>query len=152
MSHRFHKAVAATTLLLPAIFAYAGDESIGTIKTLKGDVLIEREGQALEAAPGQKLFSEDSLRTGSDSAAGILFLDDTRISIGANTKIDLDRFNFDRSTHEGDFNVSMKEGTLSAIAGKLTEKRPGAMTIKTPSAILAVRGTEFSIKVAPTRD
>jgi hypothetical protein len=61
----------------------------------------------------------------------------------------LDQFIFDTQTHEGSADISVKHGTLSVIAGKMTEKTPGALKVKTPAAILAVRGTEFSIKVDP---
>ncbi|KEA62173.1 hypothetical protein ADIMK_3834 [Marinobacterium lacunae] len=143
------KTVIILALTLPTLFAHADEASIGTIKTLKGSASIERDGQTVEATLGQEVYSQDSIQTGTDGAIGLLFLDDSRVAIGPNSRIALDRFSFDRNTHDGDFNLSMKQGTLSAIAGKLTEKKPGAMTVKTPSAILAVRGTEFSVKVSP---
>ena len=65
----------------------------------------------------------------------------------------LDKFNFDPVTNDGNFDVSLKKGTLSVISGKLTQKTPGALKVKTPAAILAVRGTEFAVKVEePTQE
>ena len=62
-------------------------------------------------------------------------------------EIALDRFRFDSASQDGEMDVSVKKGTLSVIAGKMVQKNPGSLKVKTPAAILAVRGTEFSVKV-----
>ena len=138
-------------LSLQTLFAKA-EEAIGTIKTLKGSAVIERSGRTLDASLGNEVYRQDRILTSADGSVGVLFLDDSRVAVGPNSAISLEQFAFDPSTHDGRFNVSMQKGTLSAIAGKLTEKTPGAMTVKTPAAILAVRGTEFSIKVDPAQE
>ncbi|HSG92307.1 MAG TPA: FecR domain-containing protein [Methylotenera sp.] len=89
------------------------------------------------------------MKTSSNAAVGILLHDDARLSLGPDSTMSLDQFSFDQKSHDGQANVSIKQGTLSVISGKLTEKRAGALQVKTPAAILAVRGTEFSVKVDP---
>lgn len=127
----------------------SAEPSIGVIKTLKGDVSVLRDSELTAAALGEELFAADTLQTSSNGAVGILLHDDARLSLGPDSTMSLDQFNFDPKNHEGQANVSVKQGTLSVISGKLTEKRPGALQVKTPAAILAVRGTEFSVKVDP---
>lgn len=123
--------------------------SIGIIKTLKGDVSVLRAGDMLPAELGDELFAADTLQTSATGSVGILLHDDARLSLGPDSTMSLDEFSFDQKSHDGQANVSIKQGTLSVISGKLTEKRPGALQVKTPAAILAVRGTEFSVKVDP---
>jgi hypothetical protein len=122
-------------------------ESIGTIKTLSGEVTIERAGQRKLAKAGESVFQSDRIITGEDGAVGLIFEDDSRISAGPGSTLHLDSFKFDRTTHDGNLDVSMQKGTLSVISGKLTQKTPGALKVRTPAAILAVRGTEFSVRV-----
>jgi hypothetical protein len=110
-------------------------------------VSIERDGKTVTPAVGDAVYQTDKIVTGKDGTVGMLFNDDSRISAGPNSVLALDKFAFDSSTHDGGFDVSMKKGTLSVISGKLTQKTPGALKVKTPAAILAVRGTEFSVKV-----
>ena len=126
-------------------------EGIGKVKTLSGQVSIERSAGSIPAVLGDSVYPEDKIVTGEDGAIGLLFNDDSRVSAGPNSSLSLDQFSFDNETHEGNFDVSVKHGTLSVISGKLTAKRPGALKVKTPAAILAVRGTEFSIKVDPAQ-
>jgi hypothetical protein len=84
--------------------------------------------------------------TGTDGSAGITFADNSRLSVGPNSTLAINRFKFDQTTHEGGFDSTLKRGTLSVISGKLAKRSPDAMTVSTPSTILGVRGTEFVVK------
>ena len=136
-------------MLLVFVQPVRATESIGVIKTLSGVVTINRDTGPVTAKLGEKVFAQDELVTASQSTVGLLLNDDARISMGPDTVMKLDQFSFNATTHEGAADVSVKHGTLSVIAGKMTEKTPGALKVKTPAAILAVRGTEFSVKVDP---
>lgn len=122
-------------------------EGIGRIKVVSGEVQIERSGQKLPASVGTAVEQSDRIVTGKDGSVGVTFVDNSMLSAGPNSSLALDQFKFDTTTHEGKFDVSLKTGTLSVIAGKLTRQNPDAMKIKTPASILAVRGTEVVIKV-----
>jgi hypothetical protein len=144
------KKIFLTSLIATAITSFSClvcAEGIGKVKVLHGDVRIERSGQASSAAIGTPVFQDDRIITGKDGSVGLLFEDDSRISAGPNSVLALNQFKFDKTTDEGNFDVSLQKGTLSVISGKLTKKTPGAMKVTTPAAVLAVRGTEFSAKV-----
>lgn len=138
-------AIISLILLMPAALA----EGIGIVKTLKGEAEIKRDTQAINATLGQTVYVEDEVRTSADSSLGILLHDDARISMGPDSVIRLDQYSYNTDSHEGEADIAIQHGTLSVIAGKMTEKTPGALRVKTPAAILAVRGTEFSVKVDP---
>lgn len=142
---KYVKGAMLLVLTLGPFSAYA--DGIGKIKTISGQVAIERAGKIITPAVGDSVYQTDKVITGKDGSVGMLFDDDSRISAGPDSVLALDKFVFDSSTNEGNFDVSMKKGTLSVISGKLTQKMPGALKVKTPAAILAVRGTEFSVKV-----
>ena len=144
----WHCSVAVLLLVFFLPFsAYA--DGIGKIRKLSGQVTIERDGKTITPAIGDSVYQTDKIVTGKDGAVGMLFDDDSRLSAGPNSILALDKFAFDPKSQDGNFDVSVKQGTLSVISGKLTQKTPGALKVKTPAAILAVRGTEFSIKVDP---
>jgi hypothetical protein len=73
--------------------------------------------------------------------------DDSLLSAGPNSTLSLDRFAFDSTTHQGQFDASLKKGSLSVISGRIAKQSVDAMTLRTPSAILGVRGTEFVVSV-----
>jgi len=119
----------------------------------KGDdaesVTIERAGQSLPATVGMRLQEGDVIKTGRDGSAGVTFNDDSLLSIGPDSALAIDRFAFDSTTHAGRFDASLRQGTLSAVSGKIAKQSPDAMKVRTPSTILGVRGTEFVVRAAP---
>lgn len=133
-----------------AALASASD-SIGQVKVLNGSVAVERSGNAEPARIGTPVMQFDTIRTGADSAVGITFVDNTRMSLGPNSVLYLDRFAFDPTTHDGRFNSVVRKGTLSVISGKIAKQSPEAMSVQTPTSILGVRGTQFYVKVDAAR-
>src|SRR5438105_11769888 len=128
-----------------AISAAAAD--IGQIKISKGSVTVERSAQSLPGVVGMRLQASDVITTGADGSVGITMSDDSLLSAGPNSTLSLDRFAFDSTTHQGQFDASLRKGSLSVISGRIAKQSPDAMTLRTPTAILGVRGTEFVVSV-----
>ena len=128
-----------------AISAMAAD--IGQIKISKGSVTVVRAAQSLPGAVGVRLQAADVITTGADGSVGITMSDDSLLSAGPNSALSLDRFAFDATTRRGQFDASLRKGSLSVISGRIAKQSPDAMTLYTPSAILGVRGTEFVVSV-----
>jgi hypothetical protein len=141
------KGIKILVLLLLSTFAYAGGSSIGEIKKLSGVVVIQRDGVDVTPTLGGQVFQQDVIVTGKDGKVGLLFLDDSRLAVGPNSNMAMGMFQFNPVNDEGSFDVSINKGTLSVISGKMTARKPGSLKVKTPAAILAVRGTEFSVKI-----
>ena len=128
-----------------AAASYAND--VGQIKNLQGTVHVERDGQKLAAASGMGVRQSDVLVTGADGSVGVTFLDNSLLSIGPGSALAIDRYSFDSTTHDGHFDASLKRGTLAVVSGRIVKRSPEAMRVRTPSAIMGVRGTEFVVKV-----
>ncbi|HWM45161.1 MAG TPA: FecR family protein [Burkholderiales bacterium] len=128
-----------------AAASYADD--VGQIKNLRGAVHVERDGQKLAAASGMGVRQSDVLVTGADGSVGVTFLDNSLLSIGPGSALAIDRYSFDSTTHDGHFDASLKRGTLAVVSGRIVKRSPEAMRVRTPSAIMGVRGTEFVVKV-----
>src|SRR5829696_8514064 len=136
----------AIPLLAALVFAgsaFAAD--VGLVKVSSGAVQIERAGAKLKADVGTAVHVADVLRTGPDGSAGITFSDNSLLSIGPNTVFEIDKYQFDTTTHAGEFMGSLKQGRLAAISGKMVKQSPESMKIRTPSAVMGVRGTEFVV-------
>src|SRR5207302_11426277 len=84
--------------------------------------------------------------TGADGSVGITFSDNTLLSVGPDSRVAIDRFSFDTTTHKGAFETSLQRGTLSGVSGKIAKQSPDAMKVRTPAAMLGVRGTEFLVR------
>lgn len=137
-------------LLLAPLAALATDA--GKIKTLTGTAHIERGGKSIPATLGATIEESDRVVTGDDGSVGITFKDNSVLTAGANSVLEINEFSFDPKTHDGRFESTLSKGTLSALSGKIVKKTPEAMRIRTPTTILGVRGTEFVIQVEPANE
>jgi len=137
----------AAAVLSMAVVGVARAEDVGQIKIAKGAVHVERDGQRLPAAVGMPIRQSDTVVTGADGSAGITFSDNSLLSAGPNSVLVVDRYAFDRTTHAGHFDASLKKGTLAVVSGKMVKQTPGAMRVRTPAAIMGVRGTDFVVQV-----
>ena len=88
-------AVCVVGLLLWGSVATAQErEAAGRIKIAAGSVFIVRANNTMPAKAGQDVYEADTLKTGADGSVGITLKDDTRLSLGPNSEIRLDRFAF----------------------------------------------------------
>src|SRR5512132_1773699 len=136
--------------IVAAALAVAGPamaSDAGLIKVSKGSVQIERAGAKMDAKVGAAVQTSDVIVTGADGSAGITFTDNSLVSVGPNSVFAIDKYRFDSTTHAGEFEGNLKQGRLAAVSGKMVKQSPESMKIRTPSAIMGVRGTEFVVQV-----
>lgn len=136
-------------MFLPALAlaATAMASDIGQVKVAKGAVQLEREGKRMPATVGMPVRAADVLHTGADGSAGLTFSDNSLVSVGPNSVFAIDKYRFDSTTHAGEFEGSLRKGKLAAVSGKMVRQAPESMRIRTPSSVMAVRGTEFVVQV-----
>jgi len=139
------KALIMAALLAIAAPSMASD--VGLIKVSKGDVRIERAGTRLPAGVGTAVQASDVIVTGGEGLAGITFADNSLVSLGPNSVFSIDKYRFESTTHAGEFESSLTKGRLAAISGKMVKQSPESMKVRTPSAIMGVRGTQFVVQV-----
>ncbi|MBK7591868.1 MAG: FecR domain-containing protein [Betaproteobacteria bacterium] len=141
----------AAALFAAAFASLAMAADIGQIKVAKGPVTIERDGRMLPAAVGMRVQTADVVTTGADASVGITMGDNSLLSAGPNSTLLLERYEFDATTSRGRFDASLSTGSLAVVSGRIAKQSPEAMTVRTPFAILGVRGTEFVVSAhAPT--
>ena len=129
-----------------AAFSAQAEDIIGQVKTAKGEVKVLRHGAAQPLAVGDHVFQSDTVSTAKGASVGITFVDNSMMSLGPSSQLALDQFQFDTTTHAGVFNTSLTKGTLAVKSGQIVQQTPEAMHIKTPAALLGVRGTEFVVR------
>jgi hypothetical protein len=116
---------------------------IAQVKTVSGQVKVQRGSGQTSPKPGDALFEKDTIVTGADGSIGITFNDNTVMSAGPNSEISLQQYTFDSSNFNGSMLTELRKGTLSVVSGDIARSSPGAMKVRTPAATLGVRGTRF---------
>jgi hypothetical protein len=133
--------------LLAASPALAQTSPAGRIKTVAGEAFVFHQGQRVAAAVGTPVYEQDSLATGPDGRVGLTLRDDTRLSIGPQTTIEIDRFVYAQSDSQFAFVLKVVRGVVAYVSGRMAKLSPDAVRLETPSAIVGVRGTRLVIRV-----
>jgi len=121
---------------------------IGSISELRGngEVLRSQNGDKLLAELSLGILSNDDVRTGNGRMA-IQFLDDSVIKLTEHSKIVVDEYIYDPNPSKSRLALNMASGTARFITGKLGKIDKKNISIKTPSADISIRGTDFTTTV-----
>ena len=111
-----------------------------------GEVLRQSEGDKLLAKLALDIFSYDDIRTGNGRIA-IKFVDDSIIRLTEHSKIIVDEYIYDPDPSKSKLALRMASGTARFITGALGKIDKQNIKIRTPSATVAVRGTDFTTTV-----
>ena len=91
------------------------------------------------------IFAEQLIKTDRDANTRLQFLDATELTIGGNSNVVLDRFIFDPNSGAGEAALTFGKGVFRFVTGKIKTKE--AVTLKTPTATIAIRGTHLILTV-----
>ncbi len=137
--------ISAVVLMLLYSVGYA---AIGTItEQVNAPPSIVRKSATLAAGKGSGVEADDNVRT-TAGKVGITFTDNTRVQINENSKLVIDSFVFDPNNKKGG-KLAMKVamGTVRYASGSVAHNNPDSVRLTTPTATIAVRGTDFTMTV-----
>ena len=124
--------------------------SIGDVREQKGEGTIERQtGDKLESTQGTAIESLDTVRT-KIGRISIEFVDETRVDITENSKLVIDEFIYDPNSKTGAVSLKAGFGTVRYASGQIAKNSRQNVKISTPTAVVGVRGTDFSLTVDET--
>ncbi|WP_315785616.1 FecR domain-containing protein [Bradyrhizobium sp. SZCCHNPS1003] len=145
MSLRRRTCVAAISAaaLLGVAGGASADSRIGEAVLVQKDVLRVAGASSSPISIGDGVVRNETVRTGNDSAARLVMIDSTNLSLGANATLTLDRTVFNDETSYRDIAIRLGTGAFRFVTGH-SEKT--AYKINTPLATIGVRGTILDIR------
>jgi hypothetical protein len=138
-------------LLLIALMSTqsANAEPIGFVKTLQGGNAVIRalDDSERPAAIGGELNVGDTIRTDRRASLGLTLKDDTIMSVGPDTELTLEEYLFEPARGDLKLGSRLGRGTLQYVSGSIARLQPDAVSVKTPTGTIGVRGTQFVVRV-----
>ena len=108
---------------------------------------IKRSNQSLEGKKGTGVEMADSIST-TKGKLGIVFQDETKVQINEGSRLVIDDFVYDpKNKGAGKLALNMASGTVRYASGAIAHNNPNKVAINTPTATVAVRGTDFTATV-----
>lgn len=103
-------------------------------------------GQAEQLLVGSALMAGDRIRTGADGVAILVFSDEGRISLRADSELLIRHYDIDPTGVKTRIELELVKGTVRQISGNGSRAQPERYRLNTPVAVIGVRGTDFLAK------
>lgn len=130
-------------LLIWPWLAWAGATATAVMGNVK---MAPAKGSVEVLAIGQRIESGTRIDTGDGSSAVLRFDDGQTIALAANTSYRVDDFRFNpHKPEEGSFVSTLFRGALRAITGLIGESNKKNVAVKTDTATIGIRGTDFNL-------
>jgi hypothetical protein len=122
--------------------------SIGEVTLHTGNAVIDRQdgSKDIEVKKELDVLSYDTVKTG-QGRVGIEFIDETRVDVTEHSKLLIDDFVYDPNTKTGALSLKASLGTVRYASGQIAKNSKQNVKISTPTATIAVRGTDFAMTI-----
>ena len=120
---------------------------IGSVTELSGTAIIKRGKETITVAKGTTVELNDTIET-KNGKVKVVFKDNTNVAVTEHSALVIDDFVYDPKANSGKLNLKAAPGTVRYVSGNIAHNNPNAVNIKTPTAAIAVRGTDFIMSVA----
>jgi hypothetical protein len=123
--------------------------AIGNVTGLQGSAAeIKRGNTAVKVQSKTGVESMDTVQVGSKAQVDITFVDNTKVKITENSRLVLDDFVYDpKKSDAGKLGMKVALGTVRYTSGQIAKNNAQNINIQTPTATIAVRGTDFAMTV-----
>lgn len=136
--------------LLLLLISSAAVAEIGSVVELSGTAVIKRGKENISVSKGTLIESNDKVET-KNGVVNIKFKDNTTVKVTENSALVIDDFVYDpKNAAGGKISLKATAGTVRYVSGNIAHNNPNAVNIKTPTASIAVRGTDFVMSVDET--
>jgi hypothetical protein len=137
-------------LIVAAVVLFSGlasgqataQEAIGAVTRIQGEASDTHSGSARALDLNAPVFLNDVVSTGEGARLEVTFTDDTRLTLGGNTKLTLDTYVFNPTAGRRTIRFGII-GALRFLSGQLSKLETSRVSVKTPVAVIGIRGTEF---------
>ena len=120
--------------------------SAGSIGEMKGSGAIERDNKSIDGGDGVEVQMNDTAVT-ANGRMRIDFKDETRVDLTEHARLLIDEFVYDPANDVGSLSIKATLGGVRYASGQIAKKYRQNVQIKTPSATIGVRGTDFTMVV-----
>lgn len=109
---------------------------------------VDDQGAVRHLAVKSPLFRRDTVKTGKRGRIQILFTDNTIISLGRNSEMQITAYEWQENENRGALQTAVKEGAFRVMGGRITKASPRNFSTRTPLATIGIRGSMYAGSVS----
>jgi hypothetical protein len=138
------------SILMMNSFVYAEDV-VGKAIKVSGTVHAKLETQEKrKLSIGKSIFEKDLVTTEKDSSVTLLFSDETRFELGADSSLQVNKYLFEKDAGKDSSSIEVIKGTFRFVSGLIAKQKPESMEVNTSVATIGIRGTNVVGEVNAT--
>lgn len=135
-------------LIIGSMMALSAWADIGSVTEATGTAIIKRGKDTIQIVKGTEIKTNDKVET-KNGKVKIVFKDNTNVTVTESSSLVIDDFVYDPKSGAGKLGLKAAAGTVRYVSGSIA-KDPKNVKINTPTAAIAVRGTDFVMAVSET--
>lgn len=136
----------AALLILGLLLTCSAWANIGSVTELSGVATIKRGKDIIPVVKATTVEMNDRVET-KGGKLKITFQDGTIVNVTENSALVIDDFVYDPKSNAGKLGLKAAAGTVRYVSGAIAHNNPNAVNVRTPTAVIAVRGTDFIMSV-----
>jgi hypothetical protein len=134
----------ALSLLMASSVAVAEVDSAGMVVASRGEVIAMSNGGSRELKQGDFIYVNDEILTSDRSFAVLQFTDGAKVTVRPDSTLIIEQYLY-AGNSDDEATLNLVSGGLRVITGAMAKTNPENYKVRTPVALMGVRGTEFSI-------
>jgi hypothetical protein len=142
-SLRILASIVLITLMASSV-AVAEEDSAGMVVASRGEVIAMANGGSRELKQGDFVYVNDEILTSARSFAVLQFSDGAKVTVRPDSTMIIEQYLYAGNAEDA-ATLNLVSGGLRVITGAMAKTNPENYKVRTPVALMGVRGTEFSI-------
>lgn len=120
------------------------EDSIGMAVASRGDVIALSNGGSRELKQGDFIYVKDEIMTTNRSFVVLQFEDGAKVTVRPDSTLIIETYLYNGDVGDA-AELNLVSGGLRVITGAMAKSNPENYKVRTPVALMGVRGTEFSV-------
>lgn len=122
-------------------------EVAARVQFVFGEVaVIGVDGDRRSLRRGDEIFPGDTLESATASAAQLVFRDNSRMAVRANTVVRIEDYHFDADDYERSSSfIALLKGAVRSVTGLIGRYAKPKVVMVTPVATIGIRGTDYEV-------
>jgi len=140
------KVLASIALIASLSFSAVAtaEDSTGMVVASRGEVIAMSNGGSRELKQGDFIYVADEIMTTSRSFVVLQFQDGAKVTVRPDSTLIIEQYLYNGDVND-EAELNLVQGGLRVITGAMAKSNPENYKVRTPVALMGVRGTEFSI-------
>jgi hypothetical protein len=120
------------------------EDSTGMVVASRGEVIAMSNGGSRELKQGDFIYISDEIMTTNRSFVVLQFEDGAKVTVRPDSTMIIEQYVYNGNAGD-EAELNLVSGGLRVITGAMAKSNPENYKVRTPVALMGVRGTEFSI-------